>query len=106
MFVPATIYYSNDEYYYIDCDKDQVIQAGDYLMRPDSSERFQVGITASLQGVYNINRGYAVFKQIEVLAQSDEFYTIRKNMSYGLNVYDHIVLNASLIEKEGVFVYQ
>ncbi len=106
LFVPATIYYSNDEYYYIDCDKDQVIQAGDYLMRPDSSERFQVGITASLQGVYNINRGYAVFKQIEVLAQSDEFYTIRKNMSYGLNVYDHIVLNASLIEKEGVFVYQ
>lgn len=106
VFVPTTVYYSNDEYYYIDCDKDQVIQAGDYLVKPDSSERFQVGITASLQGVYNINRGYTVFKQIEVLAQSDEFYTIRKNMSYGLNVYDHIVLNASLIEKEGVFVYQ
>lgn len=106
VFVPTTIYYSNGEYYYIDCGKDQIIQAGDYLVKPDSTERFQVGITASLQGVYNINRGYTVFKQIEVLAQSDEFYTIRKNMSYGLNVYDHIVLNASIIEKEGVFVYQ
>lgn len=106
LFVPTTIYYCNGDYYYIDCDKDEVIQAGDYLVKPDSDERFQVGITASLQGVYNINKGYTVFKQIEVLAQSDEFYTIRKNMSYGLSVYDHIVLNASIIEKEGVFIYQ
>lgn len=106
VFVPTTIYYSNEEYYYIDCDKDQVIQAGDYLVKPDSEERFQVGITASLQGVYNINKGYTVFKQIEVLAQSDEFYTIKKNMSYGLSVYDHIVLNASLIEAEGMLIYQ
>lgn len=106
VFVPTTIYYSNEEYYYIECDKDQVIQAGDYLVKPDSEERFQVGITASLQGVYNINKGYTVFKQIEVLAQSDEFYTIKKNMSYGLSVYDHIVLNASLIEEEGMLIYQ
>lgn len=106
VFVPTTIYYGNDDYYYIDCDKDQVIQAGDYLVKPDSTERFQVGITASLQGVYNINKGYTVFKQIEVLAQSDEFYTIKKNMRYGLSVYDHIVLNASVIEKEGAFIYQ
>lgn len=106
VFVPTTIYYSNEEYYYIECDKDQVIQAGDYLVKPDSEERFQVGITASLQGVYNINKGYTVFKQIEVLSQSDEFYTIKKNMSYGLSVYDHIVLNASLIEEEGMLIYQ
>lgn len=106
VFVPTTIYYGNDEYYYIDCEDEGSIQAGDYLVRPDSSERFQVGITASLQGVYNINKGYTVFRQIEVLAQSDEFYTIRKNMSYGLSVYDHIVLNASIIEDEGMLIYQ
>ncbi len=105
-FVPVTIYFGNEEYYYIDCDKEDSIRAGDYLVRPDSQERFQVGITASLQGVYNINKGYTVFRQIEVLAQSDEFYTIRKNMSYGLSVYDHIVLNASMIEAEGTLIYQ
>ena len=106
VFVPTTIYYSNEDYYYIGCDKEEPIQAGDYLVKPDSTERFQVGITASLQGVYNINKGYTVFRQIEVLAQSDEFYTIKKNMSYGLSVYDHIVLNASVIENEGVIIYQ
>lgn len=106
VFVPVTIYFGNEEFYYIDCEGEASIRAGDYLVRPDSLERFQVGITASLQGAYNINKGYAVFRQIEVLAQSDEFYTIRENMSYGLNVYDHIVLNASVIEDEGALIYQ
>ena len=106
VFVPATIYYSTDEYCYIDIGEDEEIQAGDYLVKPSSSDRYQVGPSASLQGVYNINRGYTVFKQIEILAQSDEFYTVKKGTSYGLNVYDHIVLDGSLIEKEGVLIYQ
>lgn len=104
LFVPTTVYYSTEEYCYIDTDEE--IQAGDYLVKPDSTERYQIGATASLQGVYNINKGYTIFKQIEILAQNDEFYTVKKNMSYGLSVYDHIVLNASLIEKEGVLIYQ
>ena len=106
LFVPTTIYYCNGDYYYIYCDKDEVIQAGDYLVKPDSSERYQVGPSASLQGVYNINKGYSVFKQIEILAQSDEFYTVKKGTSDGLNVYDHIVLDASAVEKEGMLIYQ
>lgn len=106
VFVPTTVYYSTEEYYYIDTDEDEEIHAGDYLVKPGSSDRYQVGQTSSLEGVYNINKGYTVFKQIEILAQNDEFYTVKKGMSYGLNVYDHIVLDASVIEKEGVLIYQ
>lgn len=106
VFVPTTIYYMTEEYYYIDTGDDQEIHAGDYLVKPASSDRYQVGPTASLQGVYNINRGYSVFKQIEILAQNDEFYTVQKGTSYGLNVYDHIVLNASSVEREGELIYQ
>ena len=65
-----------------------------------------MGATASLQGVYNINRGYAVFKQIEILEENGEFYTIKENTSYGLNVYDHIVLDASAVDAEGALIYQ
>ncbi len=106
VFVPTTVYYKTDEYYYLDADEDAEIHAGDYLVKPASSDRYQVGPTASLQGVYNINRGYSVFKQIEILAQNDEFYTVQKGTSYGLNVYDHIVLNAASVEGEGVLIYQ
>ena len=105
-FVPATIYYSTDEYYYIDTDEKEPIHAGDYLVKPDSADRFQIGQTASLQGVYNINRGYSVFKQIEILAQNDEFYTVKKGTRYGLSVYDHIVLDASAVGAEGDLIYQ
>ncbi len=105
-FVPATIYYSTDEFYYIDTSEDSAFHAGDYLVKPDSSDRFQIGQTASLQGVYNINRGYSVFKQIEILAQNNEFYTVKKGTSYGLSVYDHIVLDASAISGENQLIYQ
>lgn len=139
-FVPTTIYYSTDEYYYIDIEEDSDLKVGDYLVKPtgiyvpdeddledaqgdgdtaeethdsasqtaraaDSSGRFQIGANASLEGVYNINKGYAVFKQIEVLAENDEYYTIKKGMSYGLSVYDHIALDADTVE-EGALIYQ
>ena len=101
-FIPTTLYYETDDSYYVD---KTVFSAGDYLIKPDSVDRYQIGATASLQGVYNINKGYTVFKQIEVLTSNDKFYIVRKNMSYGLAVYDHIVLDAHTAE-EDTTVYQ
>lgn len=104
-FIPVTIYYSTEEYVYIDMGEQSPLQAGDYIAKPNSQERYQIGSSASLQGVYNINKGYAVFKQIEILNSNEEYYTIRKGTSYGLSVYDHIVLNAGTVY-EGELIYQ
>ena len=98
VFVPTTLYYADESYYYIDTDEEEGFKAGDYIVKPESSERYQIGPTGSLQGVYNINRGYTVFKQIEILDSNSEYYTVRRNMDYGLSVYDHIVLDAPLVE--------
>ena len=65
-----------------------------------------MGQTGSLQGVYNINKGYSAFRQIEILAENNEFYIVQKGTRYGLNVYDHIILDADAVEGEGVLVYQ
>lgn len=106
VFVPATIYYSDEEYYYIDLNEIEQLNPGDYLIKPDhNSQRHQLGATDTLLGVYNINKGYAVFKQIEVLSSNAEYYIIKKGMDYGLSVYDHIALDASAVE-EGKFIYQ
>lgn len=104
-FVPATIYYSTDEYYYIDAGEKSPLRSGDYVVKPDSGDRYQIGSSASLQGVYNINKGYAIFKQIEILKSNDEYHTIKKGMRYGLSVYDHIVLDANTVY-EGKLIYQ
>lgn len=104
-FVPVSIYYATDEYYYVEKGEDAPLQSGDYVVKPDSQDRYQIGQSATLEGVYNINKGYAVFKQIEIIKSNDEYYSIKKGTSYGLSVYDHIVLDANTVY-EGQLIYQ
>ena len=104
-FVPVTIYYANEEYYYIETGDDAPLKAGDYVVKPDSQDRYQIGQTASLQGVYNINKGYADFKQIQILYQNDEYSIVKSNTEYGLNVYDYIALNAEAVTVND-FIYE
>lgn len=104
-FVPTELYSSNEEYYYVDKREDGPFRNGDYIVMPDSKERFQIGPTASLNGAYNINKGYAVFKLVKELANNGEYSIIEKGTSYGLSVYDHIILDASTVS-DGQLVYK
>ena len=61
----------------------QDLEDGSVLVKPESSDTFVVGKTKNLQGVYNINKGYAVFKQIEIIKSNDEYYSIKKGTNYG-----------------------
>ncbi len=97
--------YSYDEEsgeYYLDI---TVLNAGDNLILLDSQERFTVSKRATLIGVYNMNKGYADFRQINILYQKDEYAIVQSNTKYGLNVYDHIVLDASAVSVEE-FIYE
>ena len=50
------------------------------------------------------HKGYAVFKQIQILCESDEYYIIEEGNSFGLSNYDHIALDGkSLNENDVVF---
>lgn len=106
LLVSCDIYNSDDEFYYVDCGVNSELKAGDYLVKENSEDRYQVGQMTSMQGVYNINRGYTAFRRIEVLNSNDEYYTIKKGTSYGLSVYDHIVLNAESVSANGTIIYQ
>ena len=101
-FVEVSIYSESETDYYVDT---SVLRPGDYICMPDSSEKYPVSKVGTLVGVYNINKGYAVFKQIEILKSNGEYYTIKKGTKYGLSVYDHIVLNADSVY-EGKLIYQ
>lgn len=106
VLVQATIYNSDEDNYYIGTSGDDELKPGDYIVKENSQDRYQIGVTASMEGVYNINKGYAVFKRIEILSSNDEYYTIQKGSDYGLSVYDHIVLDADAVLKEGTVIYQ
>ncbi len=62
------------------------------LIKPDSSDTYTLKKTKTLRGVYNINKGYAVFKQIQILCESEEYYIVESGNDYGLTNYDHIAL--------------
>lgn len=87
--------------YYMDASN---ISIGTNLIKPDSQEKFTVSRRGTLTGVYNMNKGYAEFRRINILYQNEEYAIVRPNVQFGLNVYDYIVLNADSV-KEDQLVY-
>ena len=55
-----------------------------------------------LEGAYNINKGYAVFKRIERLKTENDYVIVKKNSASGLSAYDHIALNAENVVEDAV----
>ena len=49
---------------------------------------------------YNINKGYADFKEITILSQNDEYAIVKPNSTYGLRVYDYIALKADTVSDD------
>ena len=96
------IYEETETEYYLD---DSTLRSGNYIVMPETGEKFAVSRTGTLQGVYNINKGYADFKQISILYDNDEYSVVKSNTNYGLNVYDYIVLNADMV-KDNEFIYE
>ena len=85
--------------YYIDKSS---FKEGDALIDPDTGEKYIIGETDTLEGVYCINKGYAVFRRIEILDQNEEYAIVSKHTSYGLARYDHIVRNADKVKEEDI----
>ena len=89
-FVAADVYNEVDARLYIDT---AVLNAGDVLIRPDSVGEFTVSRKDSLTGVYNMNKGYADFTNIDIIDSNTEYSIVRSRSKYDLQVYDYIVLD-------------
>ena len=74
-----------------------MLRIGDNLLMPGTQERYTVSRKGSLTGVYNMNKGYADFRQIKILYRNEEYSIVKSNTQYGLNVYDYIVLDAQTV---------
>ena len=91
-----------DDFYYID---DETVSAGDVVVKNNSSGTYTIGSDVDkLTGVYNINKGYAVFKQIDILTQNNKYTIVDTGTSYGVALYDHIALDGSKIKENQLVV--
>lgn len=99
IFTTTEIYYQDENVVYLN---KELFEAGSYLCRKDTGERFQLGETVTLEGVYNTNKGYCIFKQIERLSENDEYCIVSKDTPYGISVYDHIIVDASTVNDQEI----
>lgn len=96
-FVTPNIYFATEYAYYVDGDS---IADGVTVLKPDSQETYTIHETAKLEGIYCINKGYAVFRQIDILYQNEEYTIIRSGTEYGISLYDHIALDGSTVTED------
>ena len=80
------------------------LEGGTVLVRPDTDEVCTVSTTAQLEGVYNINEGYADFRLIGHPYAYGDYCIIEDKAGVGITLYDHIVLDGSSVH-EGQVIY-
>jgi hypothetical protein len=98
-FIATTIYAENTIEYYIDMVN---FKSGDILVKPDSVQTYTISKLAPLQGVYNINMAYAVFQQIRIIDQNEEYTIVAQQTRYDLSQYDNIVLDGTSVDEEDI----
>ena len=100
VFQTVDIYYTTEEnQVYLN---PSVFEKDTVLVKPGSMETYPLKETATLPGVYCINKGYAVFKPVTILCENDDYYIVEEGISYSISNYDHIVQNADMIEEDEV----
>lgn len=108
VFVAPTFYSITDGMVYIDpnqgsfASNETYVKAGDRIIIPNSNDLYQVGNTAELEGVYCINQGYTQFKKIKALYANEEYTIVEEGTTFGLTIYDRIVLNAEAVTEDQV----
>lgn len=101
-FIETSIYSENEDEYYLD---NLELRQGDVIVKEGTDETYTIRLTGSLQGVYNINKGYAEFKEVAILYSNDDYSIVKPNTTYGLNEYDYIVLDAETVT-DGEMLYE
>ncbi|WP_167956500.1 HlyD family efflux transporter periplasmic adaptor subunit [Anaerosporobacter faecicola] len=98
-FIPTEIYYQDDDFGYVDT---AVVSAGDVISNVDTQETYTISEMDKLEGVYNVNKGYCVFRRIEKVYENQEYCIVKSDTTFGLSEYDHIVLEASMAVESNI----
>ena len=107
-----SVKYQTVDIYYTEADgtvylNPEAFESGTVLIKTGESgtqETYSLGNQRALKGVFCINKGYAIFKTIQILCENDDYYIIQEGTDYGLSNYDHIVQDGhSVTENEVVF---
>lgn len=98
-FIPVTVYKRDDKQCYV---ADEDLESGMLVYNKSEQDTYHLKETKKLKGVYNMNKGYAVFRLADILYKGKDYTILATNTEYGVSLYDHIALEGKKI-KEGQF---
>ena len=98
-FYAVEIYYDDGTYGYIDANE---FEFGVTRISAPDGEQMQLNLVGTLEGVYNVNNGYAVFRRIERMYENEDYCIVRDDTENGLAVYDQIVLDAETAVEQAI----
>lgn len=98
-FKSFDVFNRTDGYVYA---KTDVFEKGTVIGKDNEDDTYKIGKKRTFKGVYNINKGYAVFQAIDIIASNDRYYVIDEHSAYGPVLYDHIALNADKLTENKV----
>ncbi len=104
-FIETDLFYQDDEFSYIDS---SIIDEGGVILLPGSTTNdntYKISEKSTLKGVFNVNKGYPVFRRIEILYENNEYCLVDMNTSMGLNNFDHIIVNVKLAKEQHYVQY-
>lgn len=99
VLITPTIYKSDDAFYYISVNE---LEEGSILLKSDYSEPYTVTEKEAISGVYCVNKGYSIFRQVEIIDSNDKYYIVSKDTPYSISQYDHIVLDGTKVKQNEV----
>ena len=103
-FVSTTIYATIDDRVYIDGSD---LKEGDIIAKSGSTaDRYilKKSDLRTLEGVYNMNKGYAVFRRISIIDKNEQFCIVERGTPYGIAQYDYIVFDSSTVNESDITV--
>lgn len=86
-------------YYYV---LEEEIPENTLICLPNSTETFLVKEKVELPGVYNINKGYADFRCVEVLMENKDYTIVKDGVMNSISLFDRIVLNGNTIQNNEI----
>jgi len=104
-FMHVNIYATDTKDGVVFLDKSIFKDTSKSLILTDSNQSLKLSKTKKLEGVYNVNKGYALFKTIDILSKNDDYYIVLAGGNYGISNYDHIALDGSKVKESDVVFY-
>ena len=94
----VNVYKSDEDYVYV---YSANLTKGTVLSETNKEKIYTLKNKSQIQGVYIVNRGYTVFKQIEMVERNEDYCIVSAKNS-GIELYDRIILNSDTVKEDQV----